>query len=43
MVYSQPPFIQIEAVMDEHGQLVIPQYSEHLLSTMGMEPAPTAS
>ncbi len=43
MVYSQPPFILIEAVVDEHGQLVIPQYSEHLLSTMGMEPAPTAS
>jgi len=42
-VFSQPPVIGIEAVMNEQGQLVMPQYCEDLLSTMGMEPAPTAS
>jgi len=44
-VFSQPPVIDIKAVTNEQGQLVMPQYCEDLLSTMGMEPtaAPTAS
>lgn len=42
-VFSQPPVIDIEAVTDEQGQLVMPQHCEHLLSTIGLEPAPTAS
>ena len=37
MVHSQPPVINIEAVTDEQGVLVMPQVSEHLLSTMGTE------
>ena len=37
MVFSQRPVIDIEAVTDQNGRLTMPQSSEHLLSTMGME------
>jgi transglutaminase-like putative cysteine protease len=37
MVFSQPPVIDIEAVADADGGLVMPQACEHLLSTMGLE------
>ena len=36
-VFSQPPAIGIEAVVNQDGQLVLPQLSEHLLSTISVE------
>jgi transglutaminase-like putative cysteine protease len=38
MVRSDPPVIEIEAITDDDGRLVMPQFCDDLLSTIGLEP-----